>query len=149
MCSNLSLVLIIQINKNILILSLVQHTHTRAMIVSPTILCAVSLATTVLCAGYAPADVRVYTTNEKMLERHDNGGLNIPHSYKGVVVASIQAYDIPYLERGNLTEELLEGLRAKAANMTANTIVGVRFETIGRNGDDGALMIAYGTAVNI
>ena len=135
--------LIIQINKNIPILSLVQHTHTRAMIVT---LCAVSLAT---CAGYASADVRVYTTNEKMLERHDNGGLNIPHSYKGVVVASIQAYDIPYLERGNLTEELLDSLRAKAANMTANTIVGVRFETIGRHGDDGALMIAYGTAVNI
>merc|ERR1712013_345846 len=140
-----------------------QYPHNRAMSVSPALLCVVCMATTVLCAPYGddpfspdyelqpldPADVRVYTTNEKMLERHDNGGLNIPHSYKGVVVASIQAYDIPYLERGNLTEELVDSLRAKAANMTANTIVGVRFETIGRNGDDGALMIAYGTAVNI
>merc|ERR1712243_210994 len=157
--------------------SLVQYPHNRAMSVSPALLCVVCLATTVLCAPYGedpfspdyefspaefpelsladdvntidPADVKVYTTNEKMLERHDNGGLNIPHSYKGVVVASIQAYHIPYLERGNLKEELLDSLRAKAANMTANTIVGVRFETIGRDGDDGALMIAYGTAVNI
>ena len=82
------------------------------MSVSPAILCVVCLVTTVLCDRYGddgslqddrylaedevypldPADVKVYTTEEKMLERHDNGGLNIPHSYKGVVVANIQAH---------------------------------------------------------
>merc|ERR1712243_94885 len=93
--------------------SLVQYPHNRAMSGSPAILFVVSLATTVLCAPYGedpfspdyefsladdvntidPADVKVYTTEEKMLERHDNGGLNIPHSYKGVVVANIKAHE--------------------------------------------------------
>merc|ERR1712243_434478 len=156
--------------------SLVQYPHNRAMSVSPAILCLVCLATTVFCAPYGedpfspdyefslaefpelsladdvntmdPPDVKVYTT-EKMLERHDNGGLNIPHSYKGVVVANIKAH-----EKGSKpypvapTEHLLNSLRAKAGMMRANTIVGLKFETI-QPQHGVALLVAYGTAVNI
>merc|ERR1712243_517922 len=150
--------------------SLVQYPHNRAMSVSPAILCVLCLVTTVLCDRYGddpddgpeddrmaydevnpldPADVKVYTTEEKMLERHDNGGLNIPHSYKGVVVANIKAH-----EKGSKpypvtpTEQLLNSLRAKAAMMNANVIVGLKFETI-QPQRGGALLVAYGTAVNI
>ena len=145
------------------ILSVVQYPHNRAMSVSPALLCVVCMATTVLCAPYGddpfspdyelqpldPADVKVYTTDEKMLERHDNGGLNIPHSYKGVVVANIKAHgkaSQPYPVTP--TEQLLDSLRAKAAMMRANTIVGLKFETI-KPLHGGALLVAYGTAVNI
>merc|ERR1711942_433703 len=143
-----------------------QYPHNRAMSVSPAILCVVCLATTVFSAPHGddyefsleefpelqpldPADVKVYTTEEKMLERHDNGGLNIPHSYKGVVVANIKAH-----EKGSKpypvtpTEQLLNSLRAKAAMMGANTIVGLKFETI-QPQHGAALLVAYGTAVNI
>merc|ERR1711942_392196 len=152
--------------------SVVQYPHNRAMSVSPALLCVVCLATTVLCAPYgddpfspdyefslaefpelqpapAPAEVKVYTTDEKMLERHDNGGLNIPHSYKGVVVANIKAHgkaSHPYPVTP--TEQLLDSLRAKAAMMGANTIVGLKFETI-KPLHGVALLVAYGTAVNI
>ena len=136
------------------------------MSISPAILCLICLSTTVLCAAYGddpflaedevntldPADVRVYTTEEKMLERHDSGGLNIPHSYRGVVVANIMVQGDLYPEDSNpaaRTEQLLGKLRAKAAKMRANTIVGLKFETITTRVGGEILIVALGTAIDI
>merc|ERR1719233_1978738 len=130
------------------------------MSVSPAIIFSVvCLTTTVLC-DYAedqvntldPAEVKVYTTEEKMLERHDSGGLNIPHSYRGVVVVNIKAQGDLHPEDSNpaaRTEQLLGKLRAKAAKMRANTIVGLKFETITTRVRGEMLMVAYGTAIDI
>ena len=137
------------------------------MSISPAILCLICLSTTVLCAGYGddpflaedevntldPAEVKVYTTEEMMLERHaSGGGLNIPHSYKGVVVANIKVTEDLYPEDSNpvaRTEQLLGNLRAKAAMMRANTIVGLKFETITTRVGGEILIVAYGTAIDI
>ena len=132
------------------------------MSVSPAILCLICLSITVICAAYGdedevntldPAEVKAYTTEEKMVERHaSGGGLNIPHSYKGVVVANIKVTEDLYPEDSNpvaRTEQLLGHLRAKAAKMRANTIVGLKFETITTRVGGEILIVAYGTAIDI
>merc|ERR1712168_329717 len=140
--------------------------HNRAMSVSPPMLCFLCLITTVICAAYGddpflaedkvntldPADVKIYTTEEEMLERHaSGGGLNIPHSYRGVVVANIKATEDFYPEDSNpaaRTEQLLDNLRAKAAKMRANTIVGLKFETRPTRVRGEILIVAFGTAID-
>merc|ERR1711874_596544 len=65
------------------------------------------------------ADVKVYTTEESVLERR--------HDYKGVVIAAI-GYRFDNSHKPIRRFEVLESLRSQAAQMGANTIVGLKME---------------------
>merc|ERR1711874_663825 len=82
------------------------------------------------------SDVKVYTTEESILGRR--------HDYKGVVLATM-GYSFDYKHQPNRRVEVLENLRRRAAEMGANTIVGLKMEE--NTPHSGTELVMYGTAV--
>jgi uncharacterized protein YbjQ (UPF0145 family) len=82
------------------------------------------------------SDVKVYTTEESILGRR--------HDYKGVVLATM-GYTFNNKHKPNHRVEVLENLRSRAAEMGANTIVGLKMEENTPHG--GTELVMYGTAV--